>query len=248
MTSFDAYLIGLLNQFVGRSWTFDTGLLLLQKTNLLTAELLVSAYWLTWFRSTETPTGSRTRERLVASLFGTVLAVGISLVVEQCLPPRPRPIHEPGVLLHLPLGLSPVDVHREWSSFPSEHAVMFFALAAGLFLASRPMGVLAAVYTWVVTALPRVYLGFHYPTDVVGGAILGVAVVLSVNAPRVRNAIARPVLALAASRPPIFYAASFLITFQAAALFIDVGPFARWSLEVASALMRGSALLMVGGR
>jgi hypothetical protein len=45
MTSFDAYLIGLVNQLVGRSRTLDTGLALLQKTNLMTAELLVSAYW-----------------------------------------------------------------------------------------------------------------------------------------------------------------------------------------------------------
>lgn len=248
MTSFDAHLIGLLNHLVGRSWTLDTGLALLQKTNLLTAELLVSAYWWAWFRRAEAPTGSRTRETLVASLVGAVLAVGISLIVEQCLPPRPRPIHEPGVLLHLPLGLSPSDVQRQWSSFPSDHAVMFFALAAGLFIVSRPVGVLAAVYTCVVTALPRIYLGFHYPTDVVGGAILGVTVVASVNVPVVRNAIAGPVLALATRRPTIFYAASFLITLQAATLFIDVGPIARWSIAVASALMRGSPLVTAGGR
>jgi hypothetical protein len=150
-----------------------------------------------------------------------VLAVGLALIVEQCLPPRPRPIHDSGLLLHRPLGLSPSDVHREWSSFPSDHAVMLFALVTGLFLVSRRVGAVEAIYTCVVTAVPRIYL--------------------------VRNAIAGPVLALSTRSPAIFYAVSFLITLQTGALFIDIPPIARWSITVASALVHGPSAVTAGG-
>lgn len=62
-------------------------------------------------------------------------------------------------------------------SFPSDHAVMGGAVATGLLLVNRRLGLLAALAA-ALMAFARVYIGAHYPWDVLGGLILGGAVVL----------------------------------------------------------------------
>jgi undecaprenyl-diphosphatase len=60
-------------------------------------------------------------------------------------------------------------------SFPSGHAAMAFACATVLACWDRrlavPAFVLAAAIAW-----SRVYVGVHWPLDVLGGAILGVGI------------------------------------------------------------------------
>ena len=62
-------------------------------------------------------------------------------------------------------------------SFPSDHAVMAGAVAAGLLLVSRRLG-LVAVAAAVLMAFARVYMAAHYPWDVVAGLALGAAVAM----------------------------------------------------------------------
>ena len=62
-------------------------------------------------------------------------------------------------------------------SFPSDHAVMAGAAAAGLLLVSRRLG-LVAVAAALLMAFSRVYIAAHYPWDVVAGLALGTAVSL----------------------------------------------------------------------
>jgi undecaprenyl-diphosphatase len=81
---------------------------------------------------------------------------------------RPRPCH---VLtdVHLRVDCS------ESFSFPSNHAANIFALAALFIAYDRKRSVL-----WVsiaaLVAYSRVYLGVHYPLDVVAGAALGASI------------------------------------------------------------------------
>jgi undecaprenyl-diphosphatase len=62
-------------------------------------------------------------------------------------------------------------------SFPSDHAVMAGASAAGLLLLSRRLGLTAAAAA-LLLAFARVYIAAHYPWDVAAGLALGAAVTL----------------------------------------------------------------------
>ncbi|SDX80791.1 undecaprenyl-diphosphatase [Modestobacter sp. DSM 44400] len=62
-------------------------------------------------------------------------------------------------------------------SFPSDHAVMAGAAAAGCWLVSRRLGWVATAAA-VVMAFARVYIAAHYPWDVVAGLLLGAMVTL----------------------------------------------------------------------
>lgn len=98
------------------------------------------------------------------------LAIGLtSLLVDQVLKPavaRPRPPDQPAGEVRL------IDRRPGGASFPSGHAAN---AAAGAYAVGRlwPEG---RVALWTVAALigfSRVYVGAHYPLDVIGGACVG---------------------------------------------------------------------------
>lgn len=62
--------------------------------------------------------------------------------------------------------------------FPSIHAVIAAAVAAGLWVVNRRLGIVAASAA-ALMAFARVYVGAHYPRDVLAGLALGVAVSLT---------------------------------------------------------------------
>ncbi|GAA1968944.1 phosphatase PAP2 family protein [Terrabacter lapilli] len=108
--------------------------------------------------------GDRELAAAVWAGLGTLLAVAVnqpvaSLVAER----RPYAAH-PGILVL-------VDRSTDWS-FPSDHSVMAGAAAVGLLLVSRRLGAVAAVAALLMAAV-RVYVGAHYPDDVVAGLALG---------------------------------------------------------------------------
>lgn len=63
------------------------------------------------------------------------------------------------------------------ASFPSDHAVVAGACAAGLWLVSRRLGAVAAVLA-LLMAVARVYVAAHYPWDVAAGLLVGAVVAL----------------------------------------------------------------------
>ena len=69
--------------------------------------------------------------------------------------------------------LIPYDSAR--SSFPSGHASFFFALAVVVYLYNRKLGAWFLA-TSALISLARVYVGVHYPSDVLAGAIIGILV------------------------------------------------------------------------
>lgn len=69
-------------------------------------------------------------------------------------------------------GLPPLGGAPSSLSFPSAHATSSFAVATAM-TRVEPLGALAFVLAFAL-ALGRPYLGMHYPSDVLAGALLGV--------------------------------------------------------------------------
>lgn len=82
-------------------------------------------------------------------------------------------------------GLPPLTPTVSRLSFPSAHATTSFAAAAA-YRGLAPAGLLYGAA--VLFAVTRPYLGVHYPSDVVAGAVLGTAVARVADALEARTA------------------------------------------------------------
>lgn len=73
--------------------------------------------------------------------------------------------------------------------------------------------------------IPRIYIGIHYPTDVIAGATLGVVCVLLCALPKIRHLWAPKVIRAIERKPGLGYSLLFFVTFQIATLFWDIRTF-----------------------
>ncbi|MEW2548985.1 phosphatase PAP2 family protein [Streptomyces sp. NPDC047002] len=130
----------------------------------------------------------------VAGLIWAPLAAGAALLVNvpvRRFVARPRPSVD-----HKDLDVL-VSGHHGFA-FVSSQATLAMAIGVGLFVVHRTYG-LAAIGLAVVEGFTQVYVGVHYPTDVIGGFALGTAVALLLTP--VAMALLTPLAsALAASR------------------------------------------------
>jgi membrane-associated phospholipid phosphatase len=216
VNGFDLAILHGLNALVGRSANFDKGIEFLADTELKGA-IFVSVYWWYWFRVTDTATITRTREHVLRTLCAGIVAIFAARVLALTLPFRLRPRFEPA--LHLVLPDPGATGLMDWSSFPSDHAVMFSALAVGLCFISWRTGLLALLYTAFIICLPRICLGIHYPTDIIAGLALGALIGYCMNVAPVCKNLTRRALRWESTSPGSFYCALFLVIFEFSTMF-----------------------------
>jgi len=74
---------------------------------------------------------------------------------------------------------------RSWDrySFPSGHAAFAFATATSWMLSHPGAAVAITGYVWATgVSLSRIWMGVHYPGDVLVGAILGMLIAGGIHA------------------------------------------------------------------
>ncbi|MFG2736919.1 phosphatase PAP2 family protein [Streptomyces harbinensis] len=130
---------------------------------------LVLAVLGTWFLVRSRPGSAQA----VAGVSWALGAAGVSYLINQPISSfvaRPRPFIDHPDLHVLVQG-------KEGWSFVSDHSAGAMAIAVGLLLVHRRIGI-AAIALAIVQGVGRVFTGVHYPTDVLGGFALATAVAL----------------------------------------------------------------------
>jgi len=218
LNRFDAIPLRWLNSLVGMSVNFDKGIDFISGNHLFEGAVFMALFWWYWFRKVDTGIAQRTREHLLCTLGAGVVGILLARILALLLPFRVRPRFEPALHFIPPNGEAS-DAFMAWSAFPSDHAVLFSALAAGLCFISWRTGLLAMLYSFLIIDFPRVYLGFHYPTDILAGALLGAMLGYGMNLPPLRNRMAGVALQWESTTPGAFYAALFILSFQLSTMF-----------------------------
>lgn len=112
---------------------------------------------------------------VVAMLVLTVLVADqVSSGLIKHLVERLRPTHDPSLesMVHVINGY-----RGGMYGFVSSHAANFFAVATLLSFVMRHRWVTLSLFTWaLLQCYSRMYLGVHYPGDILGGIIVGMLV------------------------------------------------------------------------
>lgn len=200
---------------------FDRTVVLISKLDIFKGAVFITLLWWLWFRPCEDQI--RTRKIIIATIVGAILALIFARTLAAVLPVRQRPMHmHPSVLyILLPTGMGR-NALRGWSSFPSDHTALFFALALGIFLVSRKVGLSAFLYALIAIALPRLYGGLHYASDLIVGGVIGAGSVWLLTRSRFLDRVSDYPLRILVNKPGFFYAGLFFVSYQITTLFNDV--------------------------
>ncbi len=218
MNSFDLNIITYINQFSQNSLAFDRAISFLASSNSLKGGVLVTIIWWAWFKNDKCQTHNR--EHVTLTLLCCFFALFLGRVLALTLPYRLRPFHEESLAFLIPYGVEETKLEG-WSSFPSDHALLFFALSTGLLFISRKIGVFALTYTALFIGLPRIYLGLHYPTDIIAGAVIGMAISALGNIYLAHAKSIKSITNWAILKPHFFYPMFFILTYQIVDMFGD---------------------------
>jgi undecaprenyl-diphosphatase len=229
----DLLVLKLLNSFAHRSSVFDASVGLLADLPLLKGALLTSVLWLAWFQPNRDQ--KLRRELVISTLAATITSLVLTKIIRSLLPFRLRPMHDAASGFTLPYYVTSETLWN-WSSFPSDTAAMSFALAGGVLMIWGRWGWLAILYSLVVVCIPRIYLGYHYPSDVAAGALIGIVSAFVIGRDEIRPHLSGRLLSWCQRYPGAFYCAFFVLTYEVSAVFENT----RQIMVAVAKLFRGA--------
>jgi len=167
-TRFDIWIITNLAKFLGRYPLFDLGVESAIRHNVLGGICFAGCIFIFWMQGAR-PGGQRVRQRVLTILFGLLMAIVLSLLSGE-LASWPPPSRNPSLAHFYPPYLME---NTNSNSFPSQSSALYAVVAAGIFSLHKVVGSALWVGVGLIVGLPRLYVGGHYPSDVLVGSILG---------------------------------------------------------------------------
>lgn len=157
----DTQIFYLLNNLAGQSPLFDGVVVFL--ATYLSYVLIVLFLALVFFW--HYPQWEKWELFLVVGVSSLIARFGVTELI-RFFYHRPRPF--------LTLPVHQLLTESSWS-FPSGHATFFFALATAVYFYNKKWGIGFFIATIFIT-VSRVIAGIHYPSDIIGGAFIGILV------------------------------------------------------------------------
>jgi undecaprenyl-diphosphatase len=170
------------------------------------------------------------RSTITTTVISGFLACLITRGLALFLPFRLRPILRTDLVFYPPPGSE--TAWRSWSSFPSDHATLSFALATGIWLISKRWGVLSFLVAIFAVCLPRLCNGLHYTSDVFVGAFLGISATLLARKLLSQKRLLPQLTGYEHNSPGMFYTIFFLIMWQTATMFESTISLVHGSLKL----------------
>lgn len=167
MYELDAAITHAINGLAGHSAAVDALMIWISRIGVPLMVLAVAVQW--WRR----PDRAHRRHTLVAAGFSFLLGLGLNQLILLGIH-RARPYDG---------GITNLLIERSADfSFPSDHATATLAIAAAFLIhGSRRVGLAFLIVACLIT-LSRIYIGTHYASDVLGGAVTGIIAALIVRA------------------------------------------------------------------
>jgi membrane-associated phospholipid phosphatase len=165
--AYDVEVASYLGRFLGRHPLFDLCVQSGIGHNVLGGLWYAATLFYFWVKAAGNR-GSATRTKILVIFVGILVAIGLAVAAGALLSWAP-----PSRLL---LGRTFPDylaANLNSNSFPSYSTAVYTALALGVFYLNPLAGALLLIGIPGVIALPRMYIGGHYLTDVLGGCVLG---------------------------------------------------------------------------
>ena len=111
-----------------------------------------------------------------------VIAIGISVFLSRIVITEPlkRIFHIARPYVSIDGVKKIVGENGDYFSFPSGHASVFFAIATAIFCFNKKWGIVSFIIA-ILVGVARIYVGVHWPIDVVAGALIGILSGIVVN-------------------------------------------------------------------
>lgn|SRR5689334_5274800 len=218
----DRHFLLVLNSYAHVSPFLDKIVVRALSYPLLEGSFFCLFLWRLWFENG----GGGLRDnriKVVRAAAGLYIALVAARGLQTFSPRRIRPVNDPQLHLVAPFG-GKIEWNPDWSSFPSDHAVIFFAIATAIWLHNRRLGTIAYVWVLAFACLPRVYVGYHYPLDIVIGALVGIVVMVLACRTPLPVWMAPPLewpLRLERVWPSLFYPLAVLISCETMNMFVN---------------------------